>query len=117
MVILFTEKSKQDILSGRKTQTRRFWKIWRVKVGGTYQARTQLFGKPFAYLFIIWINQERLGSITPRDVWAEGYDNRQAFFDAIEKINHMKQGTLDLDRGVIVVTFGRVSEGKYGVIK
>lgn len=81
-MILFKPKHVPLILSGRKTETRRTWKIARVKVGKTYQAKTQLFGEPFARLLITGLRRERLGNISEESIHAEGYDSIKGFMEA-----------------------------------
>ncbi len=81
-MILFTEHSKALILAGKKTQTRRFWKRPRVKVGGVYQCRTELLGKPFAYIKVLTVDQVRLGDIGEEDARAEGASGVEEFVKA-----------------------------------
>ncbi len=58
MPILFKPEFVDKILSGEKTVTRRMWARSRVKVGRVYQARTKMFGEPFARLRIVQIYYE-----------------------------------------------------------
>ncbi|MFW6195390.1 MAG: ASCH domain-containing protein [Chloroflexota bacterium] len=91
----------QPILEGRKTQTRRLWKRRRVREGSVHQARTALFGAPFARLRALRVWQERLGEISEQDAYAEGYESRDAFLSAFERIN----GQAPLDEPVWCVEF------------
>jgi len=105
MVILFRPEHVGLILDKRKTETRRLWKVCRVRVGRIYQARTELFGKPFAYIRVDGIWQEQLGRISKESVMAEGYDSLEAFKEIWVKIN----GNWDPDDIVWVVKFSVVS--------
>lgn len=79
MVLLFKPYHVPLILNGKKTQTRRKWDRPRVKVGNTYQARTQLFGKPFAHLRVKRVWKEPIITISDSDAAAEGYPHAEAF--------------------------------------
>lgn len=82
-MILFRPYMVPWILSDppRKTQTRRTWDRWMVREGKVYQAKTQLFGEPFAHIYIKrrWI--ERVQDISESDAKAEGYASRMAFLE------------------------------------
>jgi hypothetical protein len=72
-MLLFLEEFVEPILAGHKTQTRRVWgEKPRAKVGARHQARTSLFGKPFAILLITARRRERLGDISAADAVREG---------------------------------------------
>jgi len=107
MVILFKPEHVEPILRGDKTQTRRFWKVPRVKVGGTYQARTRLFDKSstFARIWVIDLWRERLKDITLPEVHKEGYEYLRDFLEAIAKINHKTVGPELLNSWVWVIEF------------
>lgn len=69
MVLLFMDSHIKPILEGRKTRTTRIWKRRRVKPEGVYQARTELFGKPFALLRVKDVWRQEFNSLsldTPR---------------------------------------------------
>ncbi len=70
-MILFKPQHVEPILRGRKTQTRRGWKRRRAVPGSIHDARTAMFGEPFARLRIRRVWQERLGDISAADVLAE----------------------------------------------
>lgn len=106
MVILFKPYHVPMILAGNKTQTRRKWKRPRVKVGNVYQARTALFGKPFAHLRVKRIHREKLKDISEAAARAEGYPSKMRFVEMWAK----NFGGVS-DR-VWVVEFERVAGGK-----
>ena len=100
-MILFKPEMAKAILEGRKVCTRRRWKRPRAKVGAVHQARTTLFGSPFAYLRIRDVRQERYpgsvvsGSISPsfaRDVEGnlEGFRDWEEFRSVFAQINGAK---------------------------
>jgi hypothetical protein len=104
-VILFRPEHVPVILAGRKTQTRRLGKK-RWNVGAVHQARTRLFGEPFALLVIRAVRQERLWSVSDEDVKREGYDTKRDYLDAFARIH--RTGKKIADRLVWVVDFTRV---------
>jgi len=73
MPILMHVENLPAIRDGRKTVTRRRWKRPMVKVGGTYQIRTTIFGKPVARVRVLDVAAEdRPGLIAPGGLDAEG---------------------------------------------
>lgn len=100
-VILFKPEHVEPILSGRKTQTRRRWKRRRMVPGSIHQARTRLFGEPFAALNVLRVWQEAIGQVSEADARAEGYPGRESFLDAFARIN----GQVDPDEIVWCVEF------------
>ena len=99
-MILFKKEHKEMILSGRKTQTRRIGKK-RWKIGSIHQARLNFQTPFFAKLRILDVYQEKLGDITESDVYAEGYDSIDEYFDVFRNLN----GSVDLDELIWVVKF------------
>jgi len=100
MPLLFKPEFVEPILRGSKTQTRRIWRRGpRVKPGGIYQARTKLFGKPFALLKVTRIWKERLGDISDEDARAEGFTDRESFLAAFATINGIGPEWSVLSRG------------------
>ncbi len=89
MVLLFKPHHREKILAGTKTHTRRVWKRCRVKAGNVYQARTKLFDKSstFARLEVLRVWRERLLDISEHDAHCEGYESREAFFEAFKRIH------------------------------
>ena len=106
-MLLFKPEHVDMILSGRKTQTRRNWKKRRAVVGSIHQARTKLFGKPFAYLKILKVKQQYLDEISNEDCIKEGYNNFSEFRIIWMKIN----SSWDESQKVFVVEFV-ITEGK-----
>ena len=102
-MLLFKPEHVPLILNGTKTQTRRIWKKRRAVPGAIHQARTELFGKPFAYLKIIKVFQERLIEISSEDCLKEGGYDFDSFHEVWEKIN----GSFDIFQVVWVVEFER----------
>ena len=86
-MMLFKPEHVDMILTGKKTQTRRLWKKRRALVGSIHQARTELFGKPFAYLKILDVHQEYLGEISDEDCIKEGDYTYESYRDIWKKIN------------------------------
>jgi len=99
-MILFKPEHVAPILTGRKTQTRRIGRR-RWKVGSVHQARTSYHGKPFAYLRIVAVRQERLGEITLGDAVREGYNSISEYKEVFKRI----YGHWDADMPVWVVDF------------
>lgn len=91
------------ILSGRKTQTRRVMKgdqpPW--VVGKSYAVQPGRTKKAVGRIVVTRIWQEALGDISAADAWAEGFDNREAFFETWTRIH----GTFDAGVRVWVVEF------------
>lgn len=106
-MLLFKPEHVPMILAGTKTQTRRTWRRWRVKVGSVHEARTSLFGKPFALLRIVSRREERLGNISEADTRAEGYASVADYREVFERI----YGWWDPDEVVKVIDFEVVGEG------
>lgn len=103
-MILFKSEHVDMILSGRKTQTRRIWKKNHANVGSIQQARTELFGKPFAYLHITKRWNERLGDISKEDCIKEGYEDILSYSRIWLKINGVWEPKLI----VSVIEFRRI---------
>lgn len=106
MMILFKPEHVAPILTGAKTQTRRLGKR-RWRHDSIHQARTALFGEPFARLRILEVRQERLRTISLDDAVAEGYTGPGTFLHAFYRINGM---AFDADPLVWVVTFEVVTQ-------
>ena len=103
-MFLFKPEHVLKILNDEKTQTRRIWKKNRANVGSIHQARTELFGKPFAHLKVIKRFDERLGDISPIDCIKEGYTSIIDYKNIWIKIN----GSWNPDLIVAVVEFVRM---------
>lgn len=105
-MMLFTGHSKSLILAGKKTQTRRVWDRPRVRIGGVYQCRTELFGKPFAHIKVLAVDQVRLGDISEEDARAEGAAGVEEFIKTWLRIH----GIWNPDQRVWRVEFEVVSK-------
>ena len=69
--------------------------------GSTHQARTRLFGEPFALLHVLRVWHEPIGEVSDEDAHAEGYSKRDDFLAAFTRIN----GDVPLDEVVWSVEF------------
>ena len=90
-MILFKPNLAAKVILGEKTQTRRYWKNLRTKVGSVHWAQLNL--KPdsrFARIRILTAREWVPFYITKKDAKAEGFDSPQAFFKAIQEINANK---------------------------
>lgn len=109
-MILFKPEHVEPILSGRKTQTRRFWKTCRVKIGSVHQARTNMpWQDPsglFAYIHMLDAEQQELAEMSQADVYAEGYDSLAEYMTALDFINNR---IVSLHERPFVVTFELVA--------
>ena len=87
-MLLFKPEHKDLILSGRKIESRRLWKTWRVNVRSIQKAKLKMLSPEFfakLYIYDRWV--ERLGDISDESVHNEGYDSREAYFAALAEIN------------------------------
>jgi hypothetical protein len=86
-MLLFKPQHIDPILSGTKTQTRRFWKKARVKAGSIHLAKQKMISREyFARLEILEVYKEKLGSISEQDALAEGYPTVMAYLIAFVNI-------------------------------
>ena len=99
-MILFKAYHAPLILAGKKTQTRRRGKK-RWIVGHTHQAKVSYMAKPFATLRVLALREEPLSHISDADAIAEGYLNRNDYFQAFLNI----YGENDPDEVVWVLAF------------
>lgn len=106
-MMLFKPEHVHLILEGKKVQTRRKWKTQRAKIGTIHQAKTTLFSKPFAFLAITDVYQEKLKDMPIEDAPKEGYQTRYDFKLKWIEIN----GSWDAYETVWVVNFHLVSIG------
>ena len=90
-MLLFKPEHVPLILDGTKTQTRRFWKRCRVKVGSVHQARTNMpWQDPSGHFANIVIHdwyQQALAHMSLWEVEAEGYRTKREYFAALAQIN------------------------------
>lgn len=96
-----------------KTETRRDWKRWRVRVGGTYFAATRLFDADsrFARIFVLRRWLEPLREMSHDSVVREGYADRGEYLAVLAGIMKIPVGGLDMDRPLYVVRFIQVGCG------
>ena len=92
--MLFNAKSREDILNGKKTQTRRCRRSGVAVPGALHWAQTKLFDKStrFARLRILNVWEWDGNTITPEDVKAEGYNTKSEFLNAYRSMNHNRIG-------------------------
>ena len=94
-MILFKKRFVDDILSGRKTVTRRGGKK-RWNVGAVHQCRFSYFGEPFANVRIVKVDLEPLWLVREGDeAQKEGFATTDEFFNAYAEINHINAADLD----------------------
>ena len=86
MYILFKPEFVSDILSGRKTQTRRRRLHFPLKEGEVIDAKTSSQSPVFARLRIEAIVEERLGNLTDESVAREGARDLAHFKEEWKKI-------------------------------
>jgi len=76
--------------AGKKTQTTRL-KDPRVKVGGVYSVRRSWYKKEnFGKIRILSKERTTLAHYTRADLRREGYAEKEAFIEALERINNEK---------------------------
>jgi hypothetical protein len=101
-MILFKPYHVEEIIAGRKTQTRRIWKRPRAKVGAVHLVKTELFSKEYhCKIRIIDVRRERLGNISEDDARAEGGYTVAEYIEVWREIN----GVWNPDQLVYVVDF------------
>jgi hypothetical protein len=101
-MILFKPYHVEEIIAGRKTQTRRIWKRPRAKVGAVHLVKTELFSKEHhCKIRILDVRRERLGDISEDDARAEGGYTVAEYIEVWREIN----GVWNPDQDVFVVTF------------
>lgn len=86
-MLLFKPYHVLPILDGTKVETRRIWKKPRVRVGSVQQAKTEMFGAPFALLEILDVHREAFQCVTEADAKAEGGYSRAEFVRLFFAIN------------------------------
>lgn len=102
--MLFKNEHIQMILDGKKTQTRRTWKVCKVKVGGLYKCKKELLSKDcFAKIKVNKLFKQKLCDMSEEDAIKEGYSSKKDYFDVFQKI--YKIDPLTYDNEVYVVEF------------
>jgi hypothetical protein len=88
-MLLFKRMFVEDVLSGRKTQTRRLHRSLR-KVGSIQDCRCNFTGSPFCKVLITRVFQQMLCDISEVDARKEGFKSRSEFFEAFKQFggNH-----------------------------
>lgn len=83
--MIFTADSIDKIRSGRKTQTRRLWKVTHVRPGGVYRVRASrfaAFNPSDPAIRVTAVRIEALAAITPEDARREGFATIAEFREA-----------------------------------
>lgn len=112
-MLLFKPEHVMPILDGVKTETRRVWKKARVRVGSVQQAKTELFGAPFALLKILDVHREAFQCLTEEDARAEGGYTREGFIRKFFQINPKLRALTDdgkIPFNVLVVEFKELGD-------
>jgi hypothetical protein len=90
-VIVFSEKEKELILTGNKTQKIFIEPIAHLKKGKLVDAKTKVTDKkPFARLLIRRTYTKPFGDLTKEEILKEGFDNKKVFrkaFSSEKKVN------------------------------
>ena len=92
-MILFKPESKQKILAGEKTQTRKLWAKPRAREGAEhlFYLRPPMTGEPpFARARIVKVWRQKLGEMSEAEARAEGYPTLDSFYRQFRKINDRK---------------------------
>lgn len=108
--MLFQEEHIPLIRSGEKDVTRRDWTRPQVKVGGVYQAATEMFVAHEdcdCWIRVDHIKQEKLQAMFESDARREGYDSLEEYREVWEDINDEEW---DPDKQVTVVEFTYIGE-------
>lgn len=108
-MLLFKPEMITAIREGRKTQTRRFWKRPRVKVGSIHQAKLSYTKKTDLRLRILRVWEQRLDHMTTEEVHAEGFADWGTYVNYITKIIG-KRDTIAEGRRCYAVEFEVVEE-------
>jgi len=107
-VVLYRKDSREKILIGKKTQTRRRQPRRMLRVGKIYRMKKDWYTWTHSQLRITRRFRQRLGDITHEEVKKEGYESLEDFKQAWEEIN----GNWDPDEVVTVYEFKLVKEKK-----
>jgi len=89
-VILFKKRFVDQILSGKKTSTRRVGKK-RWNIGSSHQLKLSFFTKPFAIVEILGVRQEFLGDISNADAKSEGFSTPAEFIASYREIHNLTE--------------------------
>ena len=83
-MILFKKDLVPLIASGQKTQTRRYWKSPRVKVGSVHRVNTSYYpttGFTGLRIRILRVWEQQLSDVTENEAVAEGFHNLHDFVE------------------------------------
>lgn len=110
---IFQDHFVQDILAGRKTETRRICKNL-PRVGRRSRFVTQRGGKPFATARIKSLSIQKLGEMNLFDVHREGWPpgSRESRWDWFKRIWTTMHGPWDPDQEVYVITWDKLKKEK-----
>lgn len=110
-MILFKPELVEKIRTGEKTQTRRLWKLARVKAGSIHQVNTSYFTKTDLRIRILRVWEENPLLISDHDAVAEGFRDRYEFLEYYLRLNagRMLQST---DRRHYAVEFELAEMGQ-----
>jgi hypothetical protein len=106
--MLYRKDSREKILAGKKTQTRRRQPKRMLKVGKIYRIKEDWYTWTHSQIRITRRFKQRLGDITQKEIQKEGYDKLEDFKEAWEEIN----GNWDPNEVVVVYEFKFVKEKK-----
>jgi hypothetical protein len=82
--MFFKPEMRAAILEGRKTVTRRVWKMPHAKIGGVYKVRKGRYSKEFHFkIKVLALFKQRLGDMTEQDAIEEGFSPAGPEFGAL----------------------------------
>ena len=106
-MILFKKRFIDQILSGKKTSTRRIGKK-RWNVGSRHQFKTSYFSEAFAIAEISSVRQEKLGDISQADAESEGFNSPGEFLKSYREIHKLDESDDIAETEVWVIEFKKV---------
>lgn len=107
-MVLYRKDSREKILTGKKTQTRRRQPKRMLRVGKIYRIKKDWYTWTHNQIRITRRFKQRLGDITYKEIKKEGFKSLKDFKDAWESIN----GKWDPDEIVTVYEFKLVPTSK-----
>ena len=105
--MMFDEFTKNKILSGEKTVTRRLVRNNKRPAvpGAIHKIKIDRSSRTYGYIRIKSVHKELLGDLKSADAKKEGFDSIWAYFDYFFKINNVN----DLQVEVWVVEFKKIN--------